>query len=128
MKTFALYSHSRLNNIDALLKFYDNHFTSLRFLNYIGRQCADIQMINIFVTGGKKYLKREFKQVGRDAKRGNPKRREKKKEKKEEKTKKRKLKPFEQDNQIPLVASRDSVFSTRMKGTIPGLARRLTNL
>lgn len=49
-------------------------------------------MINISVAGGKKYLKREFKQVGRDAKRGNPKRREKEKEKKRRKNVEKKVK------------------------------------
>ncbi|GAA5805581.1 hypothetical protein HPULCUR_011100 [Helicostylum pulchrum] len=63
MEVFLLYIHSVLNNIDVLVRFYDDRFTSLRFLNYIGRQRADAEMVNIFVTGGKKYLKREFKQT-----------------------------------------------------------------
>ncbi|KAI9247611.1 hypothetical protein EDC94DRAFT_528825 [Helicostylum pulchrum] len=78
MEVFLLYIHSVLNNIDVLVRFYDDRFTSLRFLNYIGRQRADAEMVNIFVTGGKKYLKREFKQTGRDPKRGNKKERKKK--------------------------------------------------
>ncbi|GAA5799348.1 hypothetical protein HPULCUR_004762 [Helicostylum pulchrum] len=73
MEVFLLYIHSVLNNIDVLVRFYDDRFTSLRFLNYIGRQRADAEMVNIFVT----------------------------------------------------VALGDAVFPSSMKGTIPGLARRL---
>ncbi|KAI8050697.1 hypothetical protein BDF21DRAFT_432415 [Thamnidium elegans] len=92
-------------------------------------------MVNIFVNGDKKYLRREFKQTGRDKKRGNPKKKRKKRRpvKKEKgkgkaKLKKRKLRPFEPDNRIPLVALGDAVFPTSMKGTIPGLARRLVTV
>ncbi|GAA5809482.1 hypothetical protein MFLAVUS_002890 [Mucor flavus] len=95
LQIFILYVHSVLNNLNTLLAFYDDRFTALRFLNYIGRQRADTEMINIFVTGGKKYLKREFKQT---------------------------------DDRIPLVALGDAVFPTSMKGTLPGLARRLVKL
>ncbi|GAA5812210.1 hypothetical protein MFLAVUS_005660 [Mucor flavus] len=95
LQIFILYVHSVLNNLNTLLAFYDDRFTALRFLNYIGRQRADAETINIFVTGGKKYLKREFKQT---------------------------------DDRIPLVALGDAVFPTSMKGTLPGLARRLGKL
>ncbi|KAI8073679.1 hypothetical protein BDF21DRAFT_475067, partial [Thamnidium elegans] len=71
------YVHSVLNNLDILLQFYYHRFTALRFLNYIGKQRAGAEMVNIFVNGGKKYLRREFKQTGRDEKRGNSKRRKK---------------------------------------------------
>lgn len=137
LQIFILYVHSVLNNLNTLLTFYDDRFTALRFLNYIGRQRADAEMINIFVTGGKKYLKREFKQTGRDQKRGASKRRKKKerpereekdKGKRKEKMKKKRLKPFEQDDRIPLVALGDAVFPTSMKGTLPGLSRRLVKL
>ncbi|KAI8082320.1 hypothetical protein BDF21DRAFT_361394 [Thamnidium elegans] len=77
LERFLEYVHSVLNNLDILLQFYDHRFTALRFLNYIGRQRADAEMVNIFVNGSKKYLRREFKQTGRDEKRGNPKRRKK---------------------------------------------------
>ncbi|KAI9348389.1 hypothetical protein BD770DRAFT_386936, partial [Pilaira anomala] len=79
IETFTLYVHSVFNNLGTILPFYDDRFTSLRFLNYIGRQRADAEIINMFVTGGKKYLKREFKQRGNDPKRGNPKIRKKRK-------------------------------------------------
>ncbi|KAI8065060.1 hypothetical protein BDF21DRAFT_427729 [Thamnidium elegans] len=107
--------------------------TNLHILNYIGRQRADAEMVNIFVNGGKKYLRQEFKQTGRDKKRGNPKRKKRRPVKKEkgkgkEKLKKRKLKPFEPDNRIPLVALGEAIFPTSMKGTIPGLARRLVTV
>ncbi|GAA5814021.1 hypothetical protein MFLAVUS_007511 [Mucor flavus] len=132
METFIVYIHSVLNNIDVLSIFYGDRFTSLRFLNYIGRQRADSEMTNIFVTGGKKYLKREFKQTGRDEKKKPPKIRiertstRKEKGKGKVKQKKRRLKQFEQDNsRIPLVALGDAVFPTSMKGTLPGLSRRL---
>ncbi|GAA5813016.1 hypothetical protein MFLAVUS_006482 [Mucor flavus] len=132
METFIVYIHSVLNNIDVLSIFYGDRFTSLRFLNYIGRQRADSEMTNIFVTGGKKYLKREFKQTGRDEKKKPPKIRiertstRKEKGKGKVKQKKRRLKQFEQDNsRIPLVALGDAVFPTSMKGTLPGLLRRL---
>lgn len=138
MDTFILYIHSVLNNIDILSRFYGDRFTSLRFLNYIGRQRADAEMVNIFVNGGKKYLKREFKQTGNDPKKGNTKERKrkrrseretvKKKGKEKEKIGKRRLKPFEQDDRIPLVALGDAVFPTSMRGTIPGLSRRLVNI
>lgn len=38
------------------------------------------------------------------------------------------MKPFEQDDRIPLVALGDAVFPTSMKGTISGLSRRLVKL
>ncbi|KAI9364599.1 hypothetical protein BD770DRAFT_378502 [Pilaira anomala] len=104
IETFALYVHSVFNNLGTILPFYDDRFTSLRFLNYIGRQRANAEIINMFVTGGKKYLKREFKQRGNDPKRGNPKIRKKRKKertegtttvkdkgKKKEKTRKKKI-------------------------------------
>lgn len=61
------------------LRFYNDDFTCLRFLNYIVRHRAYTEMIHIFVTGGNKCLKREFKQTGRDTKRGNLKKKEKEK-------------------------------------------------
>lgn len=67
-----------------MFRFYDSRFTALRFLNYMGRQQADVEMINIFVTGGKKYLKREFKQTGRDQEKGDNKRRKKKRRKEDQ--------------------------------------------
>ncbi|KAI9251136.1 hypothetical protein EDC94DRAFT_651986 [Helicostylum pulchrum] len=73
MEVFILYIHSVLNNIDVQVRFYVDRFTSLRFLNYIDRQRADVEMVNIFAT----------------------------------------------------VALGDAVFPSSMKGTIPGLARRL---
>jgi hypothetical protein len=53
---FVQYVDYVLLNLDVLLRFYDGRFTSLRFLNYIGRQRADAELANIFVNGGKKYL------------------------------------------------------------------------
>ncbi|KAI9355224.1 hypothetical protein BD770DRAFT_391492, partial [Pilaira anomala] len=79
IETFALYVHSVFNNLGTTLPFYDDRFTSLLFLNYFGRQRADAEIVNMFVTGGKKYLKREFKQGGNDPKQGNPKIRKKRK-------------------------------------------------
>ncbi|GAA5807717.1 hypothetical protein MFLAVUS_001091 [Mucor flavus] len=38
------------------------------------------------------------------------------------------LKPFEQDDRIPLVALGGAVFPTSMKGTLPGLTRCLVKL
>ncbi|GAA5806845.1 hypothetical protein MFLAVUS_000193 [Mucor flavus] len=92
LERFTEYVRSVLDSLDILLRFYDHRFTALRLLNYIGRQCADFEMVNIFVSGGKKYLKREFKQT---------------------------------DDGISLIALEDAVFPTSMKGTFPGLARRL---
>ncbi|GAA5816140.1 hypothetical protein MFLAVUS_009666 [Mucor flavus] len=43
-------------------------------------------------------------------------------------SKKKILKPFEQDDILPLVALGDAVFPTSMKGTLPGLARHLVKL
>ncbi|GAA5807598.1 hypothetical protein MFLAVUS_000964 [Mucor flavus] len=63
LQIFILYVHSVLNNLNTLLAFYDDRFAALRFLNHISRQCADAKIINIFVTSGKKYLKRELKQT-----------------------------------------------------------------
>ncbi|KAI9363280.1 hypothetical protein BD770DRAFT_215562 [Pilaira anomala] len=37
IETFTLYVHSVLNNLGNILSCYDNRFTALRFLNYIGR-------------------------------------------------------------------------------------------
>ncbi|KAI9258319.1 hypothetical protein EDC94DRAFT_586030 [Helicostylum pulchrum] len=98
--------------ITVLVRFYDDRFTSLRFLNYIGRQRADAEMVNIFVTGGKKEETRKtVKQKGKG--------------KAKEEKRNKKLKPFEQDYRTPLVALGNAVFPSSMKGTIPGLARRL---
>ncbi|KAG2208512.1 hypothetical protein INT47_010208 [Mucor saturninus] len=70
--TYSLYVRSVLDNLFIILAFYDDRFTSFRHLNYIGRQKADAEMANVFITGGKKYLKREVKQKGRDLKRKLP--------------------------------------------------------
>lgn len=53
---------SVLNNFAFILPFQDERFASLHILDHVGRQQADAEMINILVKGGKKYLKREFKQ------------------------------------------------------------------
>ncbi|KAI9350411.1 hypothetical protein BD770DRAFT_394459 [Pilaira anomala] len=52
IETFALYVHSVFNNLGTILPFYDDRFTALRFLNYIGRQQADAEIVNMFVTRG----------------------------------------------------------------------------
>ena len=59
LNIFGAYVNSLLTNINVLLPFHDDHFTSLRLLNYIGRQCADAEIMNIFVSGGKNYLKQK---------------------------------------------------------------------
>ena len=142
------YVNSILTNIHILLPFHDDRFTSLRLLNYIGRQRADAEMVNIFVSGGKKYLKQKVQESTYNEKK-YPKKRpstkkedkgrgRKKKGKKKDKGKgrekpvkepdkgkrKRRFLPFQQDDRIPLIALGDAAFPSTMKGTIPGLARR----
>ncbi|KAI8891170.1 hypothetical protein K501DRAFT_265042 [Backusella circina FSU 941] len=69
---------------------------TLRFLNYIGRQRADADMVNILVSGEKKYNKSRFKQAGRDQKDTNTNRRRGKrsKGKKKDESKKVQMKAF----------------------------------
>ena len=87
-------------------------------------------MANIFISGGKKYLKKKFKQDGRDNSKSPKKRKRRRKtpigteQPKPEKTRKKRSLPFQQDDRIPLVALGDAVFPSTMKGTIPGVARR----
>ncbi|KAI9255274.1 hypothetical protein BDA99DRAFT_425950, partial [Phascolomyces articulosus] len=52
---FAEYVTAVLNSLTTLTNFYDGNTTSLRFLNYRGRQRACAEMINILIDGGKKY-------------------------------------------------------------------------
>lgn len=133
--TFNLYIASVLNNLDHLLRHNNDLFTSTRFLNYIGKKRADAEMANIFISGGKKYLKKRFKQDGRDNSK-SPKKRRKRRRKtpigteqpKPEKTRKKRPLPFQQDDRIPLVALGDAVFPSTMKGTIPGVAKRLVKV
>ena len=125
------YVNSILTNIHILLPFHDDRFTFLRLLNYIGRQRADAEMVNIFVSGGKKYMKQKVRESTYNEKkyimeRTDKSRGIKKKGKKKDKGKrKRRFLPFQQDERIPLIALGDAAFPSTMKGTIPGLARRL---
>ena len=87
---FGDYVRSVLTHIDVLLSFHDDRFTSLRFLNYIGRQRADAEMVNIFVSGDKKYLKKEVRcQSGDDGKKKSHRKRRKRNNKKSEKTRRK---------------------------------------
>ncbi|KAI8393975.1 uncharacterized protein BYT42DRAFT_477292, partial [Radiomyces spectabilis] len=50
-----------LPTLHLLLNFYDERFCALRFLNYIGKQRAEAEIVDIFLDGGKKYNKRGTK-------------------------------------------------------------------
>lgn len=82
LDTFVEYIHSVFNGLDVVFRFYDDRFTKLIFLNYIGHQRADAETVNIFVSGGKKYLKCGFKQSSDDENKGTQKTRKQKKNKK----------------------------------------------
>ena len=49
------YIKYRLHHLPTLFDFYDQRFIYLRFLNYIGRQRAGSELVNILCTGGIKY-------------------------------------------------------------------------
>ena len=131
MAIYGDYVNSILTNIHILLPFHDDRFTSLRLLNYIGRQRADAEMVNIFVSGGKKYLKQKVTEYTYNGKKYPMKRLSTKKEDQgrgRKKKGKRRFQLFQQDDIIPLIALGDAAFPSTMKGTIPGLARRLHKL
>ncbi|ORX58335.1 hypothetical protein DM01DRAFT_1372391 [Hesseltinella vesiculosa] len=50
-----LYTKAVLERAQLLKDFYAEHLPPLRFLNYRGRQKADGELVNIFLTGGNKY-------------------------------------------------------------------------
>lgn len=91
-------------------------------------------MVNIFVNGGKKYQKEPFANADhtdRPKKKRKRRRKGKKKEEKgkgKQKTNKRKPKPLVQDQKIPLVGLGSAVFPSTMRGTLPGLAKRLVKV
>lgn len=47
-----------LDRFDALTKFYDKEVINLRFLNYIGRQRVDDELVRVLINGGSKYAGR----------------------------------------------------------------------
>ncbi|GAA5816681.1 hypothetical protein MFLAVUS_010213 [Mucor flavus] len=47
LEIFTEYVRSVLNNLNTLLTYYDDRFTTLRFLDYIRRQRADAEMYNL---------------------------------------------------------------------------------
>jgi hypothetical protein len=55
---YKMYLTSLFENLPRLLEFYIEQKCAFEFLNYMGRQKAEAEVINIIVTGGKKYRRR----------------------------------------------------------------------
>lgn len=53
--TYLQHARYLLASLDTLLEFYGKQVAELRFLNYSGRQRADNEVEQVFVTGGQKY-------------------------------------------------------------------------
>jgi transposase len=104
MNSYKLYLTDLFANLPRLLKFYDERMCALKILNYIGRQRAEAEMVNIMVTGGEK-LKKKTKG-------------------KERKGKKWKPSALQTDNKIPLIGFGAANFASTMKGKLAGLAER----
>jgi hypothetical protein len=53
--TFAYSCQYLFDHLEKLTSFYGSYFTNSRFLAYIGQQKMANEIVNIFVSGGKKY-------------------------------------------------------------------------
>ncbi|KAG0169076.1 hypothetical protein DFQ30_003989 [Apophysomyces sp. BC1015] len=49
------YCQALFNNFETLTSFYGNQWTNERFLSFLGRQKMENEVVNIFLSGGKKY-------------------------------------------------------------------------
>jgi hypothetical protein len=122
--------------LTKLCDFYNEKFTALRQLNYIGKQKAEVELLNIFLDGGSKYNTEK-----RRTKKGGSKKHKKRKKKGRQPTPseptpskspvKNKWKKAEfnlRPNKVPLLAFGDAMFSGSMRGKKTGLVQRCRKL
>ncbi|KAI8381610.1 uncharacterized protein BYT42DRAFT_634948 [Radiomyces spectabilis] len=53
------YAQELSQGLDSMLNFYNDRFSSLGFLNYIGKQKAESELVNTMFNGGKEYTARK---------------------------------------------------------------------
>ncbi|KAI9472441.1 MAG: hypothetical protein EXX96DRAFT_643209 [Benjaminiella poitrasii] len=97
---FHNFLRSFFENVGVLLNFYSLDLSrQLRFHNYVGKQRAEAELVNIFINGAnsKFIMPRDTKWTPQE---------------------------FTSDNRIPLIAFGRITFSQTMRDTVSGLARR----